>query len=682
MGSSFTDSQLSYGTDEVAVLTDGFWHSYFAADPKVIGRTFVNDGLTITVIGVLPRDFQFLSSRAQFFRPASYGPDDRKPTNRHSNNYGMIARLVPGATLADAQAQIDAFNAQQAKDDPLAQIVKGAGYRTTVMSLREDHVRDAKPALVLLQAGALLLLLIGGVNLVNLLLIRASGRTKEFAVRQALGAGRSHVVRDILLETGLLALCGGLLGLLLGSFGVDLLRSLGADKIPLGASIAFDHRVAGASLAAVVIGSLLLAAPIIWFHLHARLAPALQAESRSGTASRGAQRLRHCFIVAQIALAFVLLAAAGLLGVSLRRVLETPVGFNPDNVLTGNLTLTWKNYRDEAARLAFVERMLPAVHALPGVTQAAISSGLPFNSGTNDSAVTVEGYKPRPGETLRAHYLSAVAGDYWPLMRIPLLRGRLLDDSDNQAKRNVCVVDQAFAEYYWPGADPLGRRIAHDISVTKDNGITVVGVVANVKQNDLTENPGHGSVYFPYSIFSQNYFTLAVRSTLPPATLGPVLRKAIFQLDPDLPIDDLRPMQARIDDSLVVRRAPAVLAGAFAAVSLLLAAIGTYGVLSYAVAQRRREIGVRMAIGAQPAQIRNQFLKAGLGLVAVGSVLGILGAWGAGHAMQALLFGVPALHGATLAAVVVVMGSVALLACILPAYRASRVDPTEALRAE
>lgn len=682
MGQIFTAKQLSYGADEVAVLTDGFWRSYFGADPRVVGRTFVNDGLTITVVGVLPRNFQFLSSRAQFFRPASYAPDDRKPTNRHSNNWSMIARLAPGATLASAQAQTDAFNAQQAKDDPFAQVIKGTGYHTTVTSLREDHVREVKPTLLLLQAGALLLLLIGGVNLVNLLLIRANDRTKEIAVRQALGAGRMHVVRDVLIETALLALGGGLLGLVLGSFGIDLLRTLGAEKLPLGASVALDGRVAAMSLVAAVVGSLFLSAPIIGFHLHSGLAAGLQAESRSGTASRGTQKLRHGFIVVQIALAFVLLSAAGLLGVSLKRVLETSAGFNSDNVLTGNVVLTWKNYKDDASRLAFVERLLPVVRALPGVTQAAISSGLPFNSSGNDSVVTVEGHSPRPGETLRAHYLSGTAGDYWPLMRIPLLRGRLLDDSDNHSKRSVCVVDQAFAEYYWPGADPLGRRIAHDITVNKDNAVTVVGVVASVKQNDLAENPGHGTVYFPFSTFNGSFFALAVRSSLPPATLGPMLRKAVFGLDPELPIDDLRPMQARIDDSLVMRRAPAILAAIFGSVALLLSAIGTYGVLAYAVAQRRREIGVRMAIGAQPAQIRNHFLEVGFRLVAAGSVIGILGAWAAGHAMQALLFGVPAMHGATLATVAVVMGTIALLACILPAYRASRVDPIEALRAE
>ena len=234
MGRGFTDDQLKYGTDEVAVLTDGFWRSHFGADPSVLGRTFLNDGLTITVIGVLPRDFRFLSSRAEFYRPSSHAPEDRQPNSRHNNNWNMIARLAPGATLADAQAQIDAFNAHQATDDPLAELIKGARYHTTVSPLHADHVRTVKPTLVLLQCGVLFLLLIGSVNLANLLLIRASGRTKELAIRQALGAGRRHVASEVIAETTLLALAGGGLGLLLGAGGIRLLGSLGTQQLPLG----------------------------------------------------------------------------------------------------------------------------------------------------------------------------------------------------------------------------------------------------------------------------------------------------------------------------------------------------------------------------------------------------------------------------------------------------------------
>jgi putative ABC transport system permease protein len=682
MGRAFTENELTYQTDGVAVITDGFWRSQFGADPHILGRTFLNDELPVAVIGVLPPGFRFLASRAAFYRPASSAPEDRAPDRRHSNNWHMIARLAPGATLAEAQAQIDALNARLLQDDPLASLVKGAGYHTTVRPLHADYVRSIRPTLLLLQAGVFFLLLIGAVNLANLLLIRASGRAKELAVRQALGAGRRHIAADVLGEIMVLAVGGGLLGLLLGWSGVGLLRALGADRLPLGGTIAFDARLAVLSLAATVVVGLLLAVPIIAFSLRANLASTLQAESRGGTLGRAAQRLRHGFIVAQIALAFVLLSGAGLLGLSLRRVLATPAGFNPEHILTGQIALPWKGYPDNAARRAFVARLLPAIRALPGVTDAAIDSNLPFTGNTGDSAITVEGHEPRPGETIRAHYVSLVSSDYWRLMGIPLRRGRFFDEADTQGARQVCVVDQAFADYYWPHGDPLGHRLSQDVKVDDKNAFTVVGVVASTRQNELAETPGHGAVYFSNGGYYPNFFSLLVRSPLPPAALAPMLQRAVRQLDPELPIDDLRPMQAHIDDSLVARRSPAVLAGIFAGAALLLAALGTYGVLAYAVSQRRREIGVRMALGALPQQILAQFLGLGARLLLLGLALGVAGAWAARRAMQGVLVDVGGLPLGVLGATAAVLLGVVLLAMFLPSRRAARLDPVDALRAD
>lgn len=681
-GRAFTDKDLSYSTDQVAIITDQFWHSQFGGDPHVLGRTFLNDGLTVTVVGVLPKGFRFLSLDAAFYRPASYAPDDRLPNRRHSNNSNMIARLAPGATIAAAQAQMDAFNLKQLADDPLANLIKGAGYHTTVASLHADYVATVRPTLLLLQAGVLFLLLIGAVNLANLLLIRASGRTKELAVRQALGAGRRHVAMEVIAETTVLALGGGLLGLLLGWLGVDLLRSLGANDLPLGGTIVFDPRVAMLSILGALGVGVVLAIPVIWFSLHANLAATLQAESRGGTTGRAAQRLRHGFIVAQIALAFVLLSGAGLLGISLRRVLATPAGFNPDHVLTGSIALPWKGYKDDKARIAFIDRLLPALRALPGVTHVAITTDLPFAGNTADSAITVEGHTPKPGETIRAHYLAGVSSDYWSLMDIPLIRGRVFDASDTQRPERVCVVDKAFADYYWPGGDPLGHRLAQDVAVNKDNAFTIVGVVASVKQTDLAEVPGHGAVYFPYNHFYNGAFALLVRSTLPTSALAPMVQKALLKLDPELPLDDVKPMQARIDDSLIARRSPAVLAAIFAAAALLLAAVGTYGVLAYAVAQRQREIGVRMALGARPQQILAQFMGLGFRLLLVGVMLGALGAWAASRAMQSMLVDVSSLPFAIVAVAAAAMLVVVCLAVALPSRRAALIDPVEALRAD
>jgi len=682
LGHMFSDAEMTYGTDQVAVLTDTFWRTHFNADPDIVGKTFLNDGLPITVLGVLPPGFHFLSSHAQFYRPAAHGPDEIKPANRHSNNYQMIARLAPGVTLAAAQAQMDAFTRQQLTDDPYAEVLRNAGFTTYLAPLHADFVREVRPVLLLLQAAVLALLLIGGINLINLLLIRANGRAKEFAVRQALGAGRRHVIREVMIETLLLSLAGCVLGLLLGAFGVDLLGRLGTDQLPLGGYITLDGRVIAVALAGSVGVGVLLALPIVFFNSHRRLAPVLHTESRSGTVSRAAQRVRHWFIVAQIALAFVLLSGAGLLGVTLEKILATSPGFQPDHVLTGSISLPWKTYPETAPRLAFLERLDAALRAQPGINAVGFNSGLPFSGLSNNNAVTVEGVEPRAGESIRTHYTSFALGDYWRALGIPLLEGRLLEDADNHRDQRVCVVDAEFAHRYWPGQSALGHRIADDVAVTPENATTIVGVVGNVKQNDLAESNALGAVYFPYKKYGWNTFSVVIRTSLDPASLSVMLRKTVLAIDPGLPVDNIKPMQTLLDDSLVSRRSPAVLAGAFAVAALLLAAIGTYGVLAYAVGQRRREIGVRMALGALPGDVFKQFLSLGVKLLLVGVTLGLVGAWIAGRAMQGLLFGVGSVDPRVIAVTAATIVIVVLLATFIPSRRATKVDPMIALRAE
>jgi predicted permease len=552
MGRTFTEAQLAYGPDAVAILTDDYWRVHFNSDPNVVGRTFLNDGMMVTVVGVAPPGFRYLSSHPAFFRPASHNSDDASIQNRHSNDWDMIARLAPGATVAEAQSQIDAFNAIQLRDDPYASFAKASGYHTTVRGLHEDHVSTIKPMLLLLQCGVFFLLLIGGVNLANLFLIRTSSRTKELAVRQALGARKRHIARDVLIETTMLALIGGALGLSLGAFGIRLIRVLGTDSLPLGATVAFDGRVAGFTLAAALAMGLLLAAPAVWLGLRTKLAAGLAAESRSGTSAGGAQRLRHAFIVVQVALAFVLLSGAGLLAASLKRVLETPAGFNLTNVYAGDIALPANRYRDTPPRRAFVERLLPAIKSLPGVTHAAVSTNLPFNNATNDSAVTVEGDESKTAEGVHAHFLSAVSSDFWATMEIPLVRGRFLRDADAQGTARVCVVDDAFASHYWPGMDPIGKHLEMNIVYEKDRGSTVVGVVRSAKQRLLSETAGHGQVYFsfPSENLDTGFFSLVVSTTLPAESIAPMVRKAIQGIDPGLTIDNFRSMKARTTRSL------------------------------------------------------------------------------------------------------------------------------------
>lgn len=682
LGRSFTETELAEATSAVAILTDGFWRERFQADPAVLGRSFQVNGQAVTVVGVLPEGFRYLASRARFFQPLGARDKERGADNRHSNNYQMIGRLAPGASVAQIRAQLDAFNLQQSKDDPWAKLVKDAGYHTDVFPLHSDYVREIRPTLLLLQGGVFCLLLIGGVNLVNLLLIRASARSKDLAVRQALGASRRHLARDVMLETTVLGLAGGAIGLGLGAIGIRLLATLGTDQLPLGSTVAFDGRVAAVALAVSVLIGLALALPTVWFSTRAQLAPGLQAETRGGTVSRDMQRLRHFFIVAQVALAFVLLAGAGLLGLSLERALSVPPGFQADHVLTGQLILPRKNYSEWRTRLAFVERLSAAMQAEPGVTAVGITTALPLTGNVDNSAITVEGVVSNAGESIRAHYVTGVTAGYFGAMGIPLREGRLLEPADEHREQRVCVVDEEFARRYWPGRSALGRRIVKGPQFVEAEAHTIVGVVGNVKQNELTERSPQGALYMPYRWYAGSQFRTVVRTPLPPATLAPRLKQVVLRLDPELPVDESKPMQALVDESLVSRRSPALLAGLFAAVALLLSAIGTYGVLAYAVGQRRREIGVRMALGAQPAQVRAQFFALGAKLLLAGLGLGVLGAWFAGQAMQRILFGVDVFHVGVLLATTGVLSAVVLLATFLPSHRASRLSPLEALRSE
>ena len=684
LGRFFTEEENEYGHSDVVVLSDALWRSRFHADPGVIGTTMRINDIPTTVIGVLPRGFQYLSSDARMWQPLPSSKEDRAPQSRHSNNQNMIARLQPGATIAQAQAQVDALNARLIKDDPFAKLVLDAGFDTKVDDLHADHVASIRPTLLLLQAGVLFLLLIGGVNLANLLLIRASARARELAIRQALGASRRQVAAQVIAETLVLTLAGAVLGLGVGAAAVRALALLGTDRLPLGASIAFDGPVALTALAGAMVFGLVLAVPVVWFNAHGSLAPVLNTESRGGTTTRATHRLRHALIVAQIGLAFTLLAGAGLLGLSFQRVLAVQPGFQPQHLLTGLVPLPWKNYKEDAQRLAFANRLLVELRALPGVTAAGLCTTLPFSHDVNDNAIIVEGYTPAPGDSVQAHFTYLVLGDYFTALGIPLRAGRLLTAADSQDKGTVCVVDEDFARRYWKGASALGHAIWDGPREAPDaHRFTIVGVVGSIKQTDLADQRATGAVYFPFATNNAAYGQWVVlRTGQAPEAAGPELRRAVQRIDPELPVADLRTMTARIDGSLVARRSPLLLVAIFAGAALVLAAIGIYGVLAYAVAQRQREIGVRMALGALPEQIRGQFLLLGARLLLVGTVLGVAGAWLVGRAMHGLLFGVAPANPWVLGGTALLLGAVVLLACLLPSRRAARTDPLVALRAE
>lgn len=681
LGRTFTEEEGAVGKNQVVVLSDGLWRRRFGADPAVIGRTLRLDTKSYTIVGVMPPGFRYLSVPSTLWTPLAFSDDSRKATQRHSNNMEMIARLRPDATIAEATAQVAALNERGLKVDPYGKIVVDAGFHTIVNDLRNEFTAELRPVLLFLQAGVLFLLLIGAVNLANLLLVRATGRTKEFSVRQALGAGWAQLARALVIETLLLALAGGLLGLGLGAAALKGIALLAGNKLPLATALSLDATTCLAALGAALVLGLVLAIPVVWHTLHSDLTLALSAESRGGTTTRSVHRLRHTLIVAQIALAFVLVAGTGLLGLSFSRILAVSPGFRPDQVVTGALSLPRTNYKEDKDRLAFIGKLTAALQALPGVKAVGVITDLPFTGSSDNNAISIEGRPLQPGESIQAHYTSGVAAEYFATLGIPLREGRFLTFDDSKTEQRVCVVDEDVARRYWPHGGALGHRLVNGApDRPKAEYSTIVGVVGAVKQGDLTDQKANGAVYFPYAHYSGSSFMIAVRTVQAPESVGPMLRAAVLRLDPELPLNDLKTMAGRVDDSLASRRIPFLLAGIFAAMALVLAAVGIYGVLSYSVLQRQREIGVRMALGAQPGQIQAQFLGLGGRMLAIGLPFGLLGAWLAGQAMTGLLFGVAPANPLVLGGTAAVLALVTLLACLLPSRRAARVSPIDALR--
>jgi len=678
LGRTFTEEEAIQGKNDVVVISDGLWRQRYAADPGVIGRRIKLNGTSQTVVGVMPRGFSFGTSKAQLWMPMIF-TDDERTTERHDNSKSMIARLRPGATIAEAQSQIDVLNKYLQEQGPFSKMAKDAGFRTSVVNLHDDFVNETRPMLLLLQAGVLFLLLIGAINLANLFMVRASARAKEFSVRQVLGAGRRQIAQLLVTESLVLSIGGAALGLAFGWAGLHGLEAIGADRLPHFGPYRLDVRVCAIAVAASVLTALFVVFPTLWHSRRENLAFGLSLESRGGTTTRSAHRLRHALIVAQFTLAFMLLTGAALLGTSFSKVLAVDPGFRPESVLTGSVSLPWKHYEEAAQRYGFVERLGQELQSLPGVTSVGFTTDLPFGGPRHsNTAFIIEGQPPLPGQSLAVHIFAGVAGNFFDALGVPLLEGRPLTDDDSSHSLPVCMVDENFVRHYWPGKSALGHRISGG-----PGGLyTIVGVVGAIKQNDLTDQQANGTVYLPFMIDAGVRITAVIRTAQAPQSAGPAFRAALLRIDPELAVEDLKTMTSRINDSLEARRSPLLLACIFAGVALVLAAIGIYGVLSYAVAQRRREIGVRMALGAQPRQILAQYLSLGARLVIVGSILGWVGTWFMGRAMTGMLFGVSYANPEVVLGVTVLLTLVAMAACLIPAVNASKVPPMEAIRAE
>jgi predicted permease len=688
LGRTFNEQEGETGNEKKVVLSDTLWRRQFGGDPAAVGKELRLDGQPYEVVGVMPQSFEALRPGVMLWRPLAFTPEQKSDARRHSNNYWNVGRLRPGATLQQARAQVDALNA--ANLERFAQykeLLVNAGFHTRVERLQDRLVQGIRPTLYLLWGGALFVLLIGCVNVANLVLVRARARQKELATRLALGAERWQVTRQLVLESLLLTLVAAGFGLLLAAAALRLVATLNLQDLPHAAEIGLDGLAVLYTLAiSLAIGAamgLLTVATVLPRNVNA----VLREEGRGTSGGHGARLLRRGLVMAQVAFTFVLLVGAGLLLASFRNVLAVDPGFVADRVLTASVVLPRSRYADDAALRSFEREVLPRLRALPGVVAAGATDTIPLGGRNSDSVILAEGYQMRPGESVISPASVDATPGYFEAMGVKLLKGRFFQDGDREGALPVIIVDEKLARRFWPNQDPIGRRmylpedINNLLAVTpKTVFFTVVGVIGDVKLQDMTEGGAAvGTYYFPMAQRQSSFFTFTLKTSGRPETLASALRSAVASLDRELPVFDLQSMAERTSRSLLNRRSPALLSLSFGVVALLLAALGIYGVLAYLVTQRRKEIGIRMALGSSPGAIFDLVIREGLLLVAGGFVLGAVGALSLRQSLESQLYGVAAGDPLVIGAVVTLLALVAFLACALPARRATRIDPIAAL---
>jgi putative ABC transport system permease protein len=683
-GRVFTDDEGEPGRNAEVVLSYGFWQRKFGGDRAVVGRTVRLNGNPFSVVGVMPRDFTFLQNDIDLFTPAAFTPEQKSDDQRHSNNWQMIGRLRAGATMTQVVQQVDALNAHNDVRFPqFHQILKDAGFHTVAVFLQDDVVRDVRSVLYLLWGGVLFVLLIGGVNIANLVMVRASGRAREMATRHAIGGDLTRLARQLLTETTLLAAAGGIAGVLLGWWALRSVATLNLDQLPRGYEIGLDWMTLAVIVAlTTLVGLLIGVAPVVrlW---RMNLNLELREETRGGTSGRRAHLVRRALAMVQVGVALVLLIGAGLLLASFRAVLHLDFGFDPAGVATASVNLPATAYKDAAALVAFEQRALEGLRAIPGVEAAGATSHLPFSGDVNANVIMGEGHVMQPGESLLAPAQATVTAGYFEAMGIGLARGRAFDARDTAGAPRTAVIDERLAEKFWPGQDPIGRRLYQPTSAKDVTKITpdtrffnVVGVVRNVDMNgprvDFTPV---GAFYFPFEQNPSRGLTFTVRTRGDLNTINTDIHRVLSGIDPQLPVFRQQPMQDWVDHELVGRRLPMLIAMAFGIVALLLAAVGIYGVLAYSVAQRQRELGVRMALGGSSTSVFGLVLRDGLTIVGVGLAAGLVGSVLVGQLMKSMLFGVTATNPLVIALVTLLLSAVALVASGIPALRASRINP-------
>lgn len=690
LGRSFAEAETEVGNGNKVILSHGFWRDRFGSDPTAVGQSLRIDSRPFSIVGVLPDDFHFLGEReTQLFIPIEFSLADRALDQLHNNNYEMIARLRPGATIEQASSQLAALDRALAAQEPFpnySQVLEGAGYHVQVHDLRDDLIRDVRQTFMLLWVGVAFVLLIGCVNIANLMLARANVRMRELATRIALGAGRMRISVQLLTEAALVALLGGLAGLGIGAAMLRLIHAFGVEDIPRGSQVALDGGAVFFTLGVAVAAGVTFGAMPLFHIFRTDLNAVLRSEGRSGTAGGRTLMVRSVLVTAQVSIAFILLIGAGLMGASLRAALSVDPGFQPGSVLTGYLALPESDYPDGVSRRQVIEDVLRETRALPGVTIAGVTSHIPFSGGGGSTVLVPEDYVLGPGESLLSPWRSVVSAGYMEAMEIPLREGRYFSESDGIDARQVVIIDEWLANRYFPDESPIGKRMLQGAPGSRENPeeylYTIVGVVGSIKQHDLTESEHVGAYYYSYKQFSRQFFSLAARTAVDPLELTGPVRTAVARVDPNLPFYSPVTMEQRVSESLVRRRTPMLLLTIFAAVALFLAAIGLYGVLAYSVSQRTRELGIRMAMGSNARGVFRLVVSNGLKVLGAGLVIGLVGALALVRLIQSLLFGVQATDPAVLASVAAILVAVGIAACMLPARRAARIDPIEALGAD
>jgi putative ABC transport system permease protein len=684
LGRGLLPGEDSAGREHVVVLSYGLWQRLFGADRGVVGRALSLNGEQYEVVGVMPEGFRdFFNRDVDLWAPLVFQPEQLADDRRTNEFLSLTARLRPGVPLEQAASEMRSLAEQLRQRYP---DTYAADWSLLTTPLSQRSAGDVRPALLVLLGAVGFVLLIACANVANLLLARAAARAKEIAVRTALGVSRDRLVRQLLTESVLLSLAGGVLGLVLAYWGVRSVVAANPGRLPRADEIGIDAPVMIFTLCVSLLTGVLFGLAPAVHASSADLHGVLKEGGRANVGDRAGQGLRRTLVVAEVALALTLLTGAGLLVKSFARLQGVDPGFEPDHLLTFNLALPAARYPADSQQAAFFEQVLPAIARLPGVRTAGATSVIPFGGNWSTGSFEVEGYQPPPRQPGPWGDIRLVTPGFFETLRVPLRAGRVIGDEDRTGTRRVAVVDDELVRRYWPSQDPIGKRITFGpppgvADTSAREWIEVVGVVGHTKHEGL-DAEARVQVYLPYRQQPRPFMTVAVRTAGEPAAYANQMRRAVQTIDPDQPIANVRTMDELISRSVGQRRLSMLLLSLFSGIALVLASVGIYGLMSYSVAQRSRELGVRIALGAARADVLRLVLRQGMSLAVTGIAVGVVAAFALTRLIDSQLYGVRATDPATFVGVAALLGLTALVANLVPALRATRVDPAVVLREE